>query len=148
MQLKLSVAYCPLTLPQERGIYTWSTGSWKRRMLLAPDPKHAGKKLAAGLMAVSGVSHRRAAVQQYKLFYISCIYMQPERGIAAKSASLRPLDDPLLLLRLPPARLPVHRASTPPCTGRHWARTQSAWCRQRLLKCPRVRGRGCRTAGF
>jgi hypothetical protein len=65
MRLKFSAAHCPLTLPQERGIYTWSTGSWKRRVLLAPDPKHAGKKLAAGLMAVSGVSPRREAVQQF-----------------------------------------------------------------------------------
>lgn len=41
---------------QERGIYSWSTANWKRRVLLQPDPKYAGKKLVAGLLAVSGVS--------------------------------------------------------------------------------------------
>lgn len=41
---------------QERGIYSWSTASWKRRVLLPPDPKYAGKKLIAGLLAVSAVS--------------------------------------------------------------------------------------------
>jgi hypothetical protein len=41
--------------PQERGIYCWSTATWKRRVLLPPDPKYAGKPLAAGLLAVSGV---------------------------------------------------------------------------------------------
>lgn len=34
----------------------WSTSSWKRRVVLAPEAKYAGKKLAAGLLAVSGVS--------------------------------------------------------------------------------------------
>ena len=69
-------SYLPLCtahwFPQERGIYAWSTGSWKRRVLLAPDPKHAGKKLAAGLMAVSGVSPSRAAVQ---CFTLHCMHL-------------------------------------------------------------------------
>lgn len=50
---------------QERGIYSWSAGNgaWKRRVLLSPDPKYAGKKLAAGLLAVSAVRRPRVGGQ-------------------------------------------------------------------------------------
>ncbi|PSC69692.1 Transducin WD40 repeat-like superfamily [Micractinium conductrix] len=60
--LPLRVRYTPsggavVLLTRERAIYAWSTNSWKRRVLLAPDPKYAGKKLAAGLLAISGGQH-------------------------------------------------------------------------------------------
>ena len=58
----------PAAQPQERGIYAWSTASWRRRVLLPPDPKYANKKLAAGLMAVSAV--RAAGVLLHSL--LSC----------------------------------------------------------------------------
>lgn len=47
-------------MAQERGIFSWSTSTWKRRVLLPPDSKYAGKQLAAGLLAVSSVSCRRS----------------------------------------------------------------------------------------
>eukprot|EP00887_Chlorella_sp_A99_P003020 scaffold9.g3020.t1 len=55
----LRMAYTPdggslVLLTRERGIYCWAGATWRRRQLLGPDPKYEGKKLGAGLMAVSG----------------------------------------------------------------------------------------------
>lgn len=36
-------------------MYAWNTATWRRRLLLPPQARYAGKELAAGLMAVSGV---------------------------------------------------------------------------------------------
>lgn len=59
MHKRLCCSTCVQWHMQERGIYLWSTANWKRRVLLPPDPKYAGKKLLAGLLAVSGVSAGR-----------------------------------------------------------------------------------------
>lgn len=40
---------------QERNMYSWSTSTWRRRLLLPADNRHAGKPLTSALMAVSGV---------------------------------------------------------------------------------------------
>ncbi len=36
-------------------MYSWSAGSWRRRLLLPPEQRYAGKELTSALMAVSGV---------------------------------------------------------------------------------------------
>ena len=48
----------PACLPaclQERTIYSWSTATWRRRLLLPPEARYAGRELSAALIAVSGV---------------------------------------------------------------------------------------------
>ena len=57
----LRLAYTPsggavVLLTKERSLYAWGSSTWRRRVLLPPDPKYAGKKLAAALLAVSPVS--------------------------------------------------------------------------------------------
>lgn len=35
-------------------MFAWSTSSWRRRLLLPLEARHAGRELSAALMAVSG----------------------------------------------------------------------------------------------
>ena len=62
----LRLAYAPgggslVVLTRERTVFAWDTTTWARRLLLPADPKYSGRKLAAGLLAVSGVRGGRAA---------------------------------------------------------------------------------------
>ena len=79
-----------LRTPQERGIYAWSTASWRRRVLLSPDPKYANKKLAAGLMVVSAVRAAGALAAQLAVrclvaLFLRCTESQTRVGQSAHS---------------------------------------------------------------
>ncbi|GAB4816914.1 hypothetical protein N2152v2_003960 [Parachlorella kessleri] len=55
----LKLQYTPdggsiVLLTRERTMYCWSTATWRRRLLLPPEGRYAGKELTLAAMAVSG----------------------------------------------------------------------------------------------
>lgn len=139
--LEALAARRPLPFVQNRAIHAWSGAAWRRRLLLAPDPKYATRPLGTGLLAVSGVSAGPTVPA-------------PTAGSSAccclSAAACRcPLRLPGAASRALPAAPPQPRLTTGPippglcracslwCTGHPWARPACAWCTPRRHQRPR-----------
>ena len=107
-------------------MYCWNTATWRRRVLLPPDPKYTNKRLPAGLLAVSGVSGGGARV------VCVCVCMGGGRGGCAckhRARGRRALRPPHasepLLRQLCVRRAPTRPHSPEPAQGQqpivYWA---------------------------
>lgn len=54
-----------ILLTRERNVYAWSTGTWKKEVLLVAEAKYAGRPLVSGMLAVSAGGRGRAPVVFY-----------------------------------------------------------------------------------